>query len=565
MPTELYLRSLQYTKKIGETWSYFDLDTSQEVTFPGEVKNSGAYEYQRHSQPDPLKQSFLPNPDIPIQAWFKGAQGISTTKYNPGQRYYYSPVGFAYQIADDKQVLANFKGDGNVGANCQLSYVDSEGLTLIHRLCNDIASDQKIMANIVPIDGLCRAFFSNVKRQNISIEDEAGLKYINELMSTYQDGSDLGNEIRDCIRSAAIHVLIDYYKKRGEKQRYSGSGLTTSEEFATAEDGYRHALPGNDVVIGTKKTSVGITEDVSKYTESVVHGTTDNIKYVFCSVDMQPIAYPMIIDSKWVIKEGASDKEERSALKERLGSMLELYDELQKAKIDIKFAILDKDGIINETPNKSDIEDLLRICDSSEKDWQKQLEEKLQHSFTRLGPTSQSSAVDIWQPSASHGEITTVKPLSMSRIRIPQNEGNTTELSSNTFAALRKDVQDILTRTSDMDQVQKALKKLTKKYHPDKAVGLNNEIIVMLNQIRGTLETAVQLGVPQKELLLILGNAESVQPDETIEETADSPSPKLNDDPARNEVDKIRAALVKLRSENEEEFPESPVDRGPSN
>lgn len=42
--------------------------------------------------------------------------GLSTSLYNPGQKYYFSPIGYIFKFTEEKSVLANFRGDGSIGA-----------------------------------------------------------------------------------------------------------------------------------------------------------------------------------------------------------------------------------------------------------------------------------------------------------------------------------------------------------------------------------------------------------------------------------------------------------------
>ncbi|MTI86892.1 MAG: DUF4157 domain-containing protein [Balneolaceae bacterium] len=48
-----------------------------------------------------------------VNTWVDGFAGMPTTRYNPGQTHYYSPVGYMLEVNNNADVLANFSGDGN--------------------------------------------------------------------------------------------------------------------------------------------------------------------------------------------------------------------------------------------------------------------------------------------------------------------------------------------------------------------------------------------------------------------------------------------------------------------
>ena len=513
MLTELYLRALQGTQKRAISYNVDELGDVIPIEI---IQDIVEYEKNILFRPDPLKGTHLP--DGPLQGWFGGKSGHSTTKYNPGQGYYYSPVGYILQITNDQQVLANFTGDGNVGSTCNPDFKDTKGRTSIHNICNYIMNNQAIMETILAKPGSCRDFFLKAKGNTNAVDDPTGIKYINELMSTYPDGTELGDTIRDCIRNAAINVLTDYYKETGHKGRYSGTGLTTTDEFVTAESLYKKSLPGSDVVIGKKQTIQGEEDDTSKYTECVIHGTSDNLKYIFASVDTNPIPYPSVIDAKWVIKEGDDDETVRAVIKERLKANLAYHDTFLGAKKDLKFAIVDRDGIINTTDRRADIDELLSICGSGGKDWQQRLAIKLEQNFIRVDQKPQANEAAAWE-TGSYSEITIVKALEPHHSSLPHHQMSISELCLNAPVELKNDIRTILSQNLDMSVFKKALKHLTLKYHSDKSA-VSGPIIIALNQIRHALDNFDKHDASQSGPLSILGTEVPVKSDEIKKQAA---------------------------------------------
>lgn len=55
---------------------------------------------------------------------FKGLLS-SLTRYNEGQKYYYSPVGYIVDIDDANKVFANFSTDGSTG-DLNKNHLDNE-------------------------------------------------------------------------------------------------------------------------------------------------------------------------------------------------------------------------------------------------------------------------------------------------------------------------------------------------------------------------------------------------------------------------------------------------------
>ncbi|KTD25793.1 Uncharacterised protein [Legionella lansingensis] len=371
--------------------------------------NGASYERDGLRTTDPLERSTLPTTNS-VQSWFEGKMGHSTTRYNPGQRYYYSPVGYVYGIENDNDVLANFKSDGNIGQTCTLDFKDTNDLTVIQRVCKAIADNEEIQT-LLATQKEYKDFFETVRANAKTIDDLNGRVCINGLLSEYTNKSALGKKLRSCIREAAHGVLKEYYKKTGNSTRYCESGLSPAAEFTQAEGIYKTLKPGSEGAIGKKLVGGGLEDDKGKYTESVVHGRADNLYSVFASMDTEAIPYPELIDAKFVIKD-ASAAGIKTVLKERLRAMLALQDKLKEVKKDLKFGVIDQQGVLYTTTDKEHVEELILLC-SSKKTSLTTLDEKIKEHFTPVEAPPVSEA-QVWETGHDE-EIVIIKDVSEKR------------------------------------------------------------------------------------------------------------------------------------------------------
>lgn len=387
---QFYVRSMSFSIKeeISYDWDY-STDTSIEVKV---FKNTGSYEAKQLQRPDPLKSASDLSTDS-VNAWFEGAMGMSATRLNPGQRFYFSPVGYLLKITNDKEVLANFRADGNVGTRCRLEQEDEKGRTAIQNICLAILESKEIPEDLLR---------EHTKLSITDIDNEAGVKLIQQLMEKCQSRG-LGDKFQECLRQAATESVVGYYKFKGHQSRYIQSGLITDDKFDEVESLYRDLRVNSEgeiiePVIGKKPAAENekneIVDDKGKYTESVVHCTASNLHCVFASIDTTFIKYGTNIDDAWKITDSKSSDKAADALAARLKSMQELHNELKVANPALKFSVLDDKGKLYTTSEEKHITALLQICKSKADNWEEKLVRSVQENFT-----PEHKAKDKSQPS----------------------------------------------------------------------------------------------------------------------------------------------------------------------
>lgn len=510
-PTEYYIKSFQYVTKEVEVVIPDDPDTGDEGYTYKNTMDAANWIKGALQHADPLTGSKLPTDSV--QSWFKGKMGDSTTKFNPGQRCYYSPVGIGYNVSNEKEVFANFKADGNVGQTCSLDFLDSTGRSVIQNVCQAFIDNEEIQREIFSHEGDTKQFFTTVKNDLKHIDNKEGIKHINKLLTSYSEKTEIGKQIRECIQNIGSTALIEYYQKTGNAPRYCGPGFSPNESFYEAESLYRRSEPGTEAIIGKKIIASGEVDDYGKYTECVIQSTEDNLDFVFASTDTTSIPYPDLINGDWVIKKGASTEEIASVLQERLKAMIELYDVLEEVNPKLKLALIDENGTLLATSNKEDIEELLEICTNMDDNWLMNFEQKIKNDFTPVIPQPLEIEEESWETSPQHEEIKVAKELSQFGMFRPSM--GLKEMYLKVPEVLQHQLDNIFKennraiQSGDFKDTMSRLRQLCLKYHPDKNRGEMKSGYVEITAIMDKIKDPESRKELQDEVLFILDKAES--------------------------------------------------------
>lgn len=509
MPENYYIRGIQFLTKKAELIFY---DPNTGPVYSADL-NAAVYERGIFDKPDPLAKSSLTEP---VQNWYSGKMGASATRYNPGQRFYFSPLGYMHLISDDNAVVANFKADGNVGTSCNLDFV-TQNLTVIKHLCKAIIDTPKLQQEIDRVNDTAKTFFEGAKNSLTTIDDKEGKEQIETLMAKFPASTELGNALRDCIRATGIMILRDYYKQKGHKTRYAGVGVVPEEDFVKAEENYKTALLNTEVPIGKKIDKHGAeVDDLGKYTECVIHGTASNLTNVFASIDSDPIVYASLEQKNWMISANAPEAEAKKAIALRLTDLLALHKEFKKVNKDLQFGILDGEGRLYLTKNEAHIKALIQICEGNDPSWKGSMATELKNNFSALAPdiTSELAAFEISEDEEDI-VVTHALPMPLQTQGIfPLQPKTLFTIYPKLPPILKNQIEHVfcsneeLVRQGQMNQVISELRKLYLHYHPDKHKGVvqpgYHELYKLIDLVKGNKEGAA------KEILAIVDKSEPV-------------------------------------------------------
>jgi hypothetical protein len=263
------------------------------------LQSTGNFDYEV----DRLKSvSALDGGSVPdaINEWLDGRAGMATTRYNEGQKRYYSPVGYVVELDDDAQVFENFAGDGNTTTLSNKKSKHHYGVYELIRtklLADDTVKDSWIAyaSSEEPLDSDMHK--TPITDENYAIMLKGVIEEFLKLPSHSDDDNalvapdDVKSKVKELMKESAQQGLQQFYSDPTSevvKNRKLGPGLDP-DGLGTMESNIRGAQ--DQIYRGASGS-----EEI-KYTESAVHAKLINVVGAFYTAEQGQ--YPDLISDSW--------------------------------------------------------------------------------------------------------------------------------------------------------------------------------------------------------------------------------------------------------------------------
>ena len=250
----------------------------------------------------------IPQGNLPddLAWWLEGMGAMSTTRYNPGQRQYYSPVGLVVELERDEQVHGNYAGDGNTGTLVQGMTEPDDYWHAFEAIRVALFADADVRGPWQAVAGA---------EATIAITSEGDIPAFKGKLQTFlatQPGGAVKDQAVRLIEAEvrkALHAHYSNPKRVASKSitpkdhdkplefilgpGLNPQGLTTAEQALLAADGQTIAFPPSGE---------------AKYTESKAHVKLADIKAAYYAVEPGTYAPPPNVTADWTQNASWRDK-----------------------------------------------------------------------------------------------------------------------------------------------------------------------------------------------------------------------------------------------------------------